>query len=80
MKSPAGVSGTESLNVLPMREAPVNRCLSRIVVVAFDSSPIPTSGASRLGNVGLSPKPIWGHCPQTPSSLRAYGQKPLEIT
>jgi len=22
------------------------------------------------GNVGLPPKPAWGHCPQTPSSLR----------
>ena len=34
-------------------------------------------------NVGLSPKPIWGHCPQTPSSLRAGFKKfflnPLSI-
>ena len=27
-------------------------------------------GASRMGYVGLPPKPAWGHCPQTPSSLR----------
>ncbi|MBQ4265015.1 MAG: hypothetical protein IJB85_05835, partial [Clostridia bacterium] len=33
----------------------------------FDSC---LSGASRTGYVELPPKPAWGHCPQTPSSLR----------
>ena len=28
-------------------------------------------GASRMGYVGLPPKPAWGFHPQTPSSLRA---------
>ena len=74
----APVSRSPLLPLAPAERVLVALCANillkciRIVIVAFGSAPIPAYlCASRLGNVGLPPKPAWGFHPQTPSSLRA---------
>ena len=50
-----------------------------IRIGAFGFSLILDYVASRLGYVGLPPKPAWGFHPQTPSPLRAYERSLLNI-